>query len=206
MSKPKEYKNPLSAERIKECRNARHFSQQKLADLAGVSKQTVYQLESSNGRGLTAATAARLGKALRVSPQYLLGESDAKNEIEEQSLQEEQKERSFQKDVLLFQFLRSCGVTVQRESDYLYAVSFSGSHYDPAPETFFIEPFQLKLLVDLLHGFISDTLRTACRGFDSELNEKLSELQFYHDLPYDLSEKQDIRFSSVLDSWQLDME
>lgn len=72
----KKRKIPLSAKRLKECREDRHLTQAELAEMAGYETGTISAYETG-ARSLTKA-AYVLAKALNVRPEYLLCKDDIK--------------------------------------------------------------------------------------------------------------------------------
>lgn len=198
MSRHKEEINPMSAERIEKCRKALRYSRVKLAELAGTTDQTIYCLEKGK-RGLTSYMAESLGSALKVSPDYLRCKSDIKNSEHEKMVQFERQQSAFDNDILFFKFLMSYGIRIKNEGFDRYTITFSGSGSD----TFYITSFHIKLIMDMFNDFINNTLLTVCRGFDKEIYTKLNEMQFLHDLNYDIVEENNFRFAEVLRSWQL---
>jgi DNA-binding Xre family transcriptional regulator len=69
----------LIAERVRELRRARGLDQRELARRAGVSMQTVSNLETGRLRDLKVSTLAALAGSLGVSPAELLRRSDARS-------------------------------------------------------------------------------------------------------------------------------
>ena len=61
--------------RLRECRNMRHFTQEELAALCGVSYSTYRRYEAGENEPLVSA-AAELAKMLGVSLDYLAGSTD----------------------------------------------------------------------------------------------------------------------------------
>ncbi len=57
--------------RVKELRAERVMSLRELAEIAGVSKDTIWRLESGTGTNAHPSTIRKLAKALNVDPQQL---------------------------------------------------------------------------------------------------------------------------------------
>lgn len=67
-------KDKMLAKRIKELRNKKGFSQEKLARLADVSYNTIVKIESGESKNPTIQTMAGIAKALGISLDELIKE------------------------------------------------------------------------------------------------------------------------------------
>ncbi len=73
-----EYNIQIFGDRLRGKRNERRLTQDELAELAGVSKSSIYNYEKAIGTSPSAETLFALCKVLECEPNYLMGWSDAK--------------------------------------------------------------------------------------------------------------------------------
>lgn len=79
----------LTSERIRILREEKKLSYQQLGDVLGVSKSTVFRWETGETVNLSRSTIQALSIYFRVSPLYIMGLTDDKDEITMDAMEED---------------------------------------------------------------------------------------------------------------------